>query len=83
MGNGCQALFRRKLRKLSHWDTAPNGHGTALHPRTQWVRVSGAIRATIEKPGVLVPVFPLKWEIVPVFPAHLRNDDGLAFPATP
>ena len=31
----------------------------------------------------IVPVFPLKWEIVPVFPAHLRNDDGLAFPATP
>ena len=31
----------------------------------------------------IVPVFPLKWEIVPVFPAHLRNDDGLAFCATP
>ena len=32
----------------------PIGHGTALHPRTQWVRVSGAIRATIEKPGFVV-----------------------------
>ena len=62
----------------------------------QWVQCpSGrrAFRATIEKPGFLVsmfplkweivPVFPLKWEIVPVFPAHLRNDDGLAFSATP
>ena len=38
------------------------------HPRTQWVRVFGTIRAAIEKPGFLVSVFPLKWEIVPVFP---------------
>ena len=74
--HGVKHFSRMKPRKFPHWVQCPSGHGTALHPRTQWVRVSGAIRATIEKLGFLVS----HWVNVP---AEVGRGDKKSFPATP
>ena len=76
MGNGCQALFDGETGKI-----APLGASVPVG--------AGLFEWKKKKPGNLglwCPIgsmFPLKWEIVSMYPAHLRNDDGLAFRATP
>ena len=44
---------------------------------------AGLFEWKTEKIRFLVSVFPLKWEIVPVFPAHLRMNDSFAFSRNP
>ena len=67
MDNMCQALFRRKPRKLPHWVQCPIGHGTALHRAPSGSGCPGPFVQPSRNTGFWCPIgsmFPLKWVAV-------------------